>query len=231
MDNKDFHVSCDTCKELNKDEQKQYCFRLPKKFEQYYPKDYLKGSQNPMVLIISINPAGPVGTVHNYSKELLEKFNPKNEYKRFYNWYKVMSPKLFANWSNSSTHKQVVAETDLYKCFSPNVNKKLRPSLAENCFPHLYNQLKQLAGNLKVIICNGRNVGNKFIEKFRDSLSNEIIHNSEHKIFSYNFNNTEININTKIIFVPFIQGHLTKNQRSEIGKVIEQVIEAEGINL
>lgn len=227
----DYQIICNKCQNLYSEEGKTYCFKLSKNIEKYAPNKYLKGSQNPQVLIVAINPAGPVGTAHSNTLEDLANFNPSNHNVRFYNWYKIMYPSLYANWSKNSQHIQTVAETDLYKCFSPSVNIKLKNKLIENCFPHLEAQLNELAKTLKVIIGNGRDVEKKFKKQFGNYLLNENLINSQNKISIYDLVIDTINLKSKIIFCPFIQGHLTKEKRSEIGQIIKKILEEEDIKL
>ena len=226
-----FQTICDKCKNLYNDDGKRYCFKLPIAVKRYEPYEYLKGSQNPEVLIITINPAGPVGSIHTSTKESLKSFNPIVEYSKFYHWYNKMSPRLFLNWSNMSAQKQVVAETDLYKCHSISVDEKLKANLSENCFPFLEKQLKMHSSTLKVIICNGRIVGDKLKEKFKNNLFNEIVFHKEYNISSQDLIVKNFKLKAKIIFCPFIQSRLKAEKRLAIGSIIEQVISGQDIFL
>ncbi len=223
-----YKTTCKKCQELG------YYFCCPD--GEYLPNQYLKSSQAPQILIIALNPGGNIRSPHKQTLEQLKKFNPSNKSDTgnggFYNWYKRMSEKIYNNWISTDT---VIAETDLYKCFSQKVDGNKKEKLADNCYEYLHQQLVALASNLKIIICNGRFVEKKMRDYFGKYFSEAISHESNLRITSCKFkiNNEKgfDNLNIHIVFAPFIAGHLRKEERRKIGEIIENIIKEKAENL
>ena len=217
-----FETTCCKCKDYG------YSFSCPK------PNQYIKSSQTPEILIIAINPGGKVGSPHEQTLEQLIKFNPAKDTGNggFYNWYKKTSESLYNNWINADN---VIAETDLYKCFSEKVDERIKDILSKNCSEYLHQQLEALSGNLKIIICNGRFVEKKMRDYYESFFSEEISHEGDLRITSSRFKiENQIGItklDTHIIFIPFIAGHLKREQRRNIGIIIEKIIKKKELNL
>lgn len=224
----EYKMTCEDCKDLATSGAATYCFKVPAN-SLYLPSDYLKGNQSPEILIIAINPRGDVGSVHEKTKDDLIGFSPLKELgaKRFYSKYKGVSEYIFNNWCSADS---IVAETDLYKCFSPNVEEKIKSQLIENCFPYLQKQLISLAQKLKIIICNGFVVSKTIKEKYANHLF-DFVKPYDDINFSYctlkivdelGFNKLEV----VILFIPFLSGRfpLKKEKTEKVKHIIENDI-------
>lgn len=224
----DHVTTCDICKDVNTSSDKRYCFKVPS-IGQYKPDEYLKGCQRPEILIIAINPRGPIGSVHEITKEQLSNFKPSGEInaRRFYSKYKGISQLIYNNWCSNES---VVAETDLFKCFSPKVDDSVKDQLIKNCFPYLNNQLINLSENLKIIICNGVTVSKKIKQVYKDHLVDFV---TPFKDINFQYANFKVkdehgfkNMNAIIIFLPFLSGRFppTKERIERVRNIIDNDI-------
>ncbi len=220
-------ITCRICEDVYTVGTERYCFKVPA-ISTYEPYAYLKGCQTPEILIIAINPRGPIGTVHEKTKDDLINFKPSGEKQaqRFYSKYKGISQSMYNNWDSNES---VVAETDLFKCFSPNVDNNIKDQLIRNCFHYLEGQVKTLSNNLKLIICNGVLVSNTIKKKYKDNLSDLVVPYND---INFSYSNFKIgydddkSLDAVIVFIPFLSGRfpLKKEKVEKVKYIIENDI-------
>ncbi len=184
------------------------------------PIDYIEGSLQAKIWIVGLNPKGEIGTLESRTKEELQAFTPESS--PYFKDFRKVSEKLYKNWLSENS---IIAHTDLVKCYSPtfppNEKNKDKLFIVGNCKTFLFKQIQQYKP--KLLICNGTDVCNMIMSFFPpNSLeSHSSLTSYSAKIQDHSFT---------LVLSGFI-GRIDDRNKRRLGKEIEAILQAEGIQL